>query len=150
MRRKVGIWLAVVIGVLAFSAVAFADIVGTSGDDHLVGGSGPNTIYGLAGGDAIYGNGGADWISGGDDSDGIQGGTGDDELHGDNGPDVMWGGCSSGCDSGEDLYYANGGDDFILADDNYPDVVHCGSGEDTVDRDNDGIDTIDPDCEHWE
>ena len=69
-------------------------------------------------------------LSGGDGNDSLEGGSGDDTLRGNQGIDTHAGGA---------------GDDFIDTRGDKPDVVSCGSGNDTVRAD--VVDSVAADCE---
>jgi hypothetical protein len=117
-------------------------IRGGSGDDTLSGSLASGELYGERGNDAITGayvQGGAgdDEIRGTGSADGVFGGEGRDVIHARAGDDVIGGGLGNDrlfLQRGQDIVYASRGDDRIHSDDRKRDVVNCGMGRDTVDR----------------
>jgi Ca2+-binding RTX toxin-like protein len=83
-------------------------IRGGRGNDRLTGNTASNTLYGGPGNDALDGSGGDDLLVGEAGRDHLIGGSGRDRL-----------------DGGGD------GDTFDVSD-NYPDLIRCGSGRDSV------------------
>ena len=94
------------------------DINGGSGNDILIGGPGANKLDGGLGDDRVEGRDGADALSGGD--------NGADVVSGEGGDDTLWGGV------GADVLDGGEGIDLLYAVDQWPDVLRCGPGDDTV------------------
>jgi RTX calcium-binding nonapeptide repeat (4 copies) len=92
---------------------------GGSGNDTLTGGSGP---------DKLLGGGGNDRLVGGFGDDLLVGWMGDDDLFGGSGDDYVGGG------PGDDLHSGGSGNDALLTGPTGKDVVHPGSGNDSVRR----------------
>jgi Tol biopolymer transport system component len=105
-------------------------ISGTPRGDSLRGRPRADALYGRGGNDRIDGAGGADFLQGGFGSDRLSGGAGDDRLYG--GP-------------GADRLNAGAGWDAVYSRDEAADVIHCGSGDDTVWADS--KDRVARDCE---
>ena len=103
---------------------------GTAGPNVMRGGIGPEALYGHAGNDMLLGGDGPDFLQGGPGNDVVHGGPGDDRIYGGSGSDVLWG---------------DAGNDTIWSRDRSRDVVHCGTGRDTVYADR--HDVVAPDCE---
>jgi hypothetical protein len=99
---------------------ATAEQRGTESAEMLRGTPGDDTIFGLGGPDRLYGLEGNDYVAGGA------------------GPDLVVGG------PGRDVLAGGPGDDRIEAKDGEPDVIHCGSGNDTIERDEQ--DRLESDC----
>ncbi|MGC4096185.1 MAG: calcium-binding protein [Nitrospira sp.] len=105
-----------------------ADIIGTSGIDHIVG---PNTetnrIYGLDGNDSVSGGALADLVDGGNGNDAVYGQAGNDTLYGRAGDDALRGG------AGNDSLDGGTGNDYLdgnVGNDTYTFAV--GSGVDHI------------------
>ncbi len=101
-----------------------ADIIGTSGIDHIVG---PNTetnrIYGLDGNDSVSGGALADLVDGGNGNDGVHGQAGNDTLYGRAGNDTLRGG------AGNDSLEGGTGNDYLdgnVGNDTYTFAVGAG------------------------
>jgi hypothetical protein len=90
---------------------------------------GPDVIRGTEKSDDLVGLAGADRLYGYDGDDTIDGGAGPDILVGGRGRDVLTGGP---------------GDDRINAQDGERDLIHCGSGQDTIQQD--PFDERGPEC----
>jgi Ca2+-binding RTX toxin-like protein len=98
--------------------------VGTDGDDTLEGTPSNDTLEGLGGNDSLTGRDSADLLIGGDGSDTLMGGFGKGEAIRDYFADTLDGGL------GDDVYYVNDFEDFILPDPG-------------------GVDTVVIDVGHW-
>jgi Ca2+-binding RTX toxin-like protein len=105
-----------------------ANLIGTSGIDHIVG---PNTetnqIYGLDGNDSVSGGALADLVDGGNGNDGVNGKAGNDTLYGRAGNDTLRG------DAGNDILDGGTGNDSLqggTGNDTYKFVI--GSGVDHI------------------
>jgi hypothetical protein len=104
--------------VVATTAPARGDLIGTPSDDRIRGHPRPNQIEGGAGDDRIWGSGGPD---------GLRGGSGDDLLRGQRGWDVIRPGHGADQAGG-----GRGNDRFFLRVDGDADDVSCGPGTDTA------------------
>ena len=101
----------------------------------------PDILDGKDGDDEIRGLGGKDYILGRDGDDVIHAGSGDDLVDtsgDDDGDDVIYGGDGDeewiGGGNGEDVLKGGDGRDFIItSDDDQPDKLYCGKGEDYYD-----------------
>ena len=114
----------------------------------LDGGDGNDTLGGGAAGDTLLGGRGEDTLSGGDGEDLLDAGRGDDDLLGGAGADVLDGGTGDDVLDGgaaADQHDAGAGSDVVLARDDEPDGVVCGSEFDEVTVD--FPDTVSADCE---
>jgi Ca2+-binding RTX toxin-like protein len=111
---KVKLLVLGVAGMLAVAAAASAARL-----DVIYGTPGADTLAGTTGGDVIYARGG---------NDVVRGRAGNDVLYGGAGNDVMWPG------AGVDVQYGGAGNDVLhaLANDNQPDILDCGPGDDTA------------------
>ena len=126
------------------------NVSGGAGDDTISAGAGNDTLSGNAGNDVINGGDGSDTIYGDDDTfsavtdgaDRIDGGTGNDRIYGGGGNDTLYGG--DGNDSltgGKGADYLEGGagndsldgfGDYYGSEDNLPDVLIAGAGDDSL------------------
>jgi hypothetical protein len=111
--------------------------MGTPWRDEIIGTEQADEIFAHTGNDVVRAGGGADFIDGEGDvpngKDVNYGGPGKDRILGNMDPERHYGG--SGDDSIAD-YYPSGN----------PDVIRCGRGYDSVTY-NEGVDTVDTDCE---
>ena len=155
---RLRLFVALVAGLVALAAVSVAAAEmfrGTQGDDVIIGTFGNDRIHSFAGHDTIdaeggddrvhsgpgrdrvIAGGGNDLVRAGDGEDDLGGGAGndllrgqknDDTLTGADGDDHMWPG------SGQDAQYGGEGNDRLhaLADDNQPDLLDCGPGDQDV------------------
>jgi hypothetical protein len=101
-------------------------LLGHGGDDRLFGKQGPNHLEGAFGRDLLVGGGANDVLEGQLGADSIYGHRGIDYVYGGPGDDRLDAG------PGQDSVYGDQGDDRVAARDGWADVVHCGSGVDTV------------------
>jgi len=106
-------------GDLIYARAGDDNVMGLGGNDVVWGGYGRDTLHGNEGNDTQYGGPGNDTVRGGDDNDVVYGGPGDDTI---------WGG------RGADQEYGGPGNDSLhsLADDNAPDLLNCGEGNDSA------------------
>lgn len=141
---------------------------GRAGDDRVAGLAGNDVLYGDDGTDVVVGGLGNDELSGGRGGDRLSGGPGKDSLNGDAGRDVLRGG--GGADyladyddgdlllggRGDDraailsedpgtkaytrLHLGPGDDEVVVNDDQQPDLVDCGPGQDVAEW----VTTLDP------
>lgn len=81
------------------------------------------------GADRLEGGGGADRVNGGEGDDVLLGGAGDDQLEGGPGDDTLRGG------EGTDSFLAGDGNDAIFALDGLREIIECGPGTESVERD---------------
>jgi Ca2+-binding RTX toxin-like protein len=111
-----------------------ADIIrGGAGDDVVYGGGQADQIFGEAGNDKLYGQDGGDQVDGGDGDDQIFGGLGNDELKGGDKTDQIWGGRGEdSIDGGDGDDILNAGSDIMGEDDDSPNTVFGGIGEDQL------------------
>jgi len=103
--------LAGLLAVAAAASAASLDVIhGTPGSDALAGTTGADVIYARGGNDTVRAH------------------AGNDVLYGGAGNDVMWPG------AGVDVQYGGTGNDVLhaLANDNEPDILDCGPGNDTA------------------
>lgn len=90
----------------------------------MLGTRGPDLLRADHRGVRILGRGGSDRIVGSRGADCLFGGPGSDLIRGRRGPDLLRGG------PGQDVLRGGAGRDRIEADDDQPDRVHCGRGDD--------------------
>lgn len=116
VRRLTLVFTAMLVILVLGSGVALAAaITGTNG---------PDTLRGTEEADSIYGIGGQDKIVGKKGPDELYGGGGPDTIIGDEGADEIYGG------SGSDILRGDEGNDYInSADNDRPDIVQCGAGD---------------------
>ncbi len=121
----------------------------TGGDEHdtLLGHGGDDQLFGLGANDDLDGGEGDDTIDGGPgndrifgrfDNDRLDGGDGDDELEGGRGKDYLVGGSGNDQLNGgfdDDRLNAGPGNDKVIAVSGGRDVIDCGPGVDTVQKD---------------
>jgi hypothetical protein len=164
-------------GIGTDTLAALESITGSPNGDSLIGDGGANRIVGLLGDDTLDGHGGSDELAGAAGSDtatyreapagvivnlGIPSGTasgggGDDVLNqvenvtgspfadglvGDAGPNTITG------LGGADTVSALAGPDTVRVRDGGPDTASCGSEIDTATADQEGVDSINRDCEN--
>ena len=98
-------------------------ISGEGGDDIIAGGAGNDTIEGGAGDDVIYGDEGNDELSGGAGEDQLVGGEGEDSLEGGEDDDTL---------VGDDVEFIGDPADPVIVEDEAPDIIDGGAGNDTA------------------
>lgn len=136
------------------------EIDGDAGNNTVLGKNGEDTLDGLEGDDRVFGDGGNDSVDGGEGNDSVFGGNGQDLVLGGEGDDLSRGGRDSDLlvdtsgadtifgDTGNDLIVSSGNllpgtentipavlaqpMDFTLDADTEGDVVHGGTGDDTM------------------
>lgn len=126
------------------------DIEGNDHDNVLSGTMGSDKISGEGGTDKLFGTGGKDTISGGSGDDFIQGDLGNDTLNGNSGNDSVQGGAGSDIingDDGNDLLIASFVNSSMSIRDFAPDIIACGTGNDTAFINVSDNDTASSDCE---
>ncbi len=126
------------------------DIEGNDHDNVLSGTMGSDNISGKGGTDKLFGTGGKDTISGGSGDDFIQGDLGNDTLNGNSGNDTVQGGAGSDIingDDGNDLLIASFVNSSMSIRDFAPDIIACGTGNDTAFINVSDNDTASSDCE---
>ena len=134
-------------------------VAGLAGSDLLDGGDGKDAVRGGLGNDEMYGGRGADRLSGGPGRDSLNGDQGRDVLRGgadddfladyDDG-DLMLGGAGNdraailsedpGTKALTRLYLGPGEDAVLVNDDQQPDLIDCGPGQDVAEW----VTTLDP------
>ena len=126
---------------------------GRGGGDHIEGRGGGDTLDGGSGRDDLIGDGqadatlsGADFMFGRAGTDSLEGQGGPNEYHGGSGPDTIDAAYPGVGAALEDIFGGPGNDD-IVADDDFLDIIDCGGGsDDKVDADV-GLDVVRPSCE---
>ncbi|HSV12649.1 MAG TPA: M10 family metallopeptidase C-terminal domain-containing protein, partial [Tepidisphaeraceae bacterium] len=130
-------------GVNAVSAGLGDDTITTgAGNDSLTGGQGNDAITGGDGADTIHGDDSV-WSSPGDGNDTVDAGAGNDTVYGNGGNDVISGGTgndylmggrgSDHVDGGDGNDYLDGYGEYGYGpDDNLPDYLNAGAGDDTL------------------
>ena len=139
-------------------------IIGTNRSDFLAGLGGSDRLLGRGEGDVLFGDGQCDLTKDGNDrvfgqagTDRIAGFGGSDMLNGGDGDDFIFAeedflvgeGCSADYPAppfGRDTVIGGEGNDNIDAVDGAPDAIDCGPGEDFVQFDSGGTDTVE-NCE---
>jgi Ca2+-binding RTX toxin-like protein len=128
-------------------------VIGGCGDDTITGDARPNIMSGEDGLDTVNGGGGDDLLYNGDewspDGDTLDGDEGDDSvrgyghvtLRGGDGKDEILANSTHGEPGLVTNVQGGAGDDTIKAEDDQPDTIDCGDGNDTVFFD-EGIDTV--------
>ncbi|HYH57880.1 MAG TPA: hypothetical protein VD790_01495 [Thermoleophilaceae bacterium] len=104
-------------------------LYGDDGDETIGGGGGPDVLAGGVGDDEVAGGADEDFVHGAFGADSLTGGEGRDYVFGGPGDDVLVGG------PGADDIQGRRGADVIRAADGEPDSIHCGWGQDRVERD---------------
>ena len=125
------------------------NVDGGYGPDVLVGDGAANQLLGAGAIDQIAGGGGADFMSGGASNDVLAGGEGNDHVVDGQGDDTMSGGPDADVISGGlgyDRLAGDAGDDVIHTEDQGPDDVACGDGNDEAHVDIEK-DVVADDCE---
>lgn len=136
------------------------EIDGDAEDNTILGKNGNDDLDGLAGNDRVFGDGGQDTVDGGEGDDKVFGGNGQDLVLGGEGDDFIRGGRDGDVlvdTSGADTIFGDTGNDLIVSSGNLDpatendlaavlsqpmdftqdadtegDVVHAGTGDDTV------------------
>ncbi len=111
-------------------------LIGNSSNDEMHGGNGNDDLRGAAGNDLMFGDEGNDKLDGDVGADVLHGGNDNDELIGDDGNDQLFG------EDGDDkildgrgldhLVGGNGQDILEASNDNEPDLVEGGAGNDSM------------------
>jgi hypothetical protein len=94
---------------------------GVAGDDYLEGNEGTDTLSGGVGDDALYGQEGEDVIRGGNDRDLLVGGVGQDHLYGGSENDNLY---------GDNRYFDEELNRYVLVDDKESDRLEGDAGDD--------------------
>ncbi|MEJ2622402.1 MAG: calcium-binding protein, partial [Candidatus Thiodiazotropha sp.] len=94
---------------------------GAAGDDYLEGNEGIDSLLGGDGDDALYGGEGIDVIRGGNDRDLLVGGVGQDHLYGGSENDNLY---------GDNRYFDDELNRYVLVDDKVSDRLEGGAGDD--------------------
>jgi Ca2+-binding RTX toxin-like protein len=122
-------------------------LVGTAFSDTIRGFGGDDRVHALAGADLIFGGARRDLVYADRGDDTIRAGTGHDFLSGGQGADTLYGGAGrdsigradgapSGSAAGSDVIFGGAAHDFIY-DGLGADTIHGGMGSDFVDLEND-------------
>jgi Ca2+-binding RTX toxin-like protein len=154
IRRPITVVLvSMLLVALAAGAALAANINGTAGVNLI--GPGPYMGTSLTGNDVIRALGANDRVNANTGNDKIYGGEGDDILvghgltdsvKGQNGDDTIYL-ARSDTPNSLDKGFGGAGDDVFTAEDGNKDFINCGTGDDTVENFDDGLDVVNADCE---
>jgi Ca2+-binding RTX toxin-like protein len=153
-RRPITVLLvSMLLVALAAGAALAANVNGTANADTIGPGpykgttlTGSDVIRALGGNDRVDANRGNDTIYGGEGDDTLLGTEDNDNVKGQNGDDTIDLAVDDTPNS-LDKGYGAAGDDVFTAEDGNKDLINCGTGDDTVESFDDGLDVVNANCE---